>query len=83
MLPKAKAKKEAKDQTHAVSRHVTRPPPSVKGWEAWREIQRQKRLNMEDAMRKMKSEGTEEVANYRDIWDVNDGLLTIVFFSNV
>jgi len=56
------AKKEAKDQTHAVSRHVTRPPPSVKGWEAWREIQRQKRLNMEDAMRKMKSEGTEEVA---------------------
>lgn len=71
MLSKAKAKKEAKDQTHAVSRHITRPPPSVKGWEAWREIQRQKRLNMEDAMRKMKSEGTEEVATYRDIWDVN------------
>eukprot|EP00438_Fugacium_kawagutii_P026586 Skav236413 [mRNA] locus=scaffold4178:75544:94472:+ [translate_table: standard] len=46
-------KQQLEHETHSVPRHITRPPPSVKEWEAWREIQRQKRLEMEDAMRKM------------------------------
>ena len=48
-----KSRKQPNDDTHHISRHVTRPPPSFKEWEAWREIQRQKRMeSTEDAVRK-------------------------------
>ncbi|CAE7607738.1 unnamed protein product [Symbiodinium sp. KB8] len=49
------SKKQPNDETHQISRCLTRPPPSFKEWEAWREIQRQKRMeSTDDAIRKMR-----------------------------
>ncbi|CAE7313049.1 C56G7.3 [Symbiodinium natans] len=49
------SRKQPNDDTHQVSRQLTRPPPSFKEWEAWREIQRQKRMeSTDDAIRKMR-----------------------------
>ena len=39
-----RSRKQPNDDTYQISRHITRAPPSFKEWEAWREIQRQKRM---------------------------------------
>lgn len=43
------SKKQPDDPTNSLSRHNARAPPSVKDWEAWREIQRQKRIQESQA----------------------------------
>eukprot|EP00930_Biecheleria_cincta_P030212 TRINITY_DN20937_c0_g3_i1.p1 TRINITY_DN20937_c0_g3~~TRINITY_DN20937_c0_g3_i1.p1 ORF type:complete len:792 (+),score=219.88 TRINITY_DN20937_c0_g3_i1:179-2554(+) len=43
------SKQQPDDPTSSVSRHNPRAPPNVKEWEAWREIQRQKRIKESQA----------------------------------
>lgn len=60
------SKKQPDDPTASISRHNARAPPSVKDWEAWREIQRQKRIEESQAELERARAGGRAVGSPKD-----------------